>query len=561
LEAALRRILETLGAACLLTVLLVAPASGQEDEFPNPLEVLIDAFEAPEGQDFAVRFTKQPVPGAGSFEDPFGDFVHSTGQDPGFTPDHLDITSAWASELNPGPIDLFGPTDANQVWAPTGALEVHPANQDPFHTFTGEQVHDGTQYEGGALLFGFTLADTPPADPPGRCEYVVWINDIERDDTFVNNPNFPLDPAGGTNMAFGLALNPSDGPGLASGFALELQESGGFARVFEADIRAFITPGYVGILAPARLVGELAAANFYSFCAEEGFVFEPEVSGADQTGLTDVSGDDLGAVVFEARDLPPESTTTTTTTEATTTTAPAPSTTTTAPARDDHPSDEEDTAGFPWWLVLTVGGVGLGLVGWWLYNQDHDNCLELLEAWEAAEEACRQAQQEADEAAGACDSARFELESLEDKRDEVCKAWPPACWETEEGNWIEDERGRRMTSWDIHMRKVALGEVWNDYRAGKLSAVEVEAQWREMDTPEFREEIRQNHRAYEELLGEIEASLEEAQQGAEQACRRAIEAQTSAEEKCAAAASAKAAYEECMGSTGSAASSGGRSGE
>jgi hypothetical protein len=545
-EAALRRILETLGAACLLTVLLVAPASGQEEEFPNPLEVLIDAFESPEGEEFAARFTKQPLQGAASVEDPIRDLVHSTGQAPGFTPDHIDITSTWALELNPGPIDVFGPTDANGIWAPMGGLEVAPPNYEPFHTFTGDQVHDGSQYEGGALLFGFSLVDTPPSDPPGRCEYVVWINDLERGETFVNNPNFPLDPAGGTNMAVGLALNPSDGPAPQTSFALQLEEGGGFAPVPGADIRAFVTPGYVGIIAPAQLVVDLGAANFYTFCAEQDLVFEPEESGADQTGLIDVSTGDLGIVEFEARALPPEATTTSTT-EATTTTAPPPDTTTTAPVMEDDADSEARKAGFPWWLVSTAGGVALALAGWWLYKNADDPCRELLEAWETSERACRQAQQESDEAAESCDSARLELEKLEDERNEICRAWPPACWETEEGEWIEDKSGNRITSWDIHMRKVALGDVWDDYRAGKLSAAEVERRWRRMDTPEFREEMRQTDRAFQELLEQVEADLANAREELDDACQRAIDVQEAANEKCMAAAEAKSAYEKCVG--------------
>ena len=554
----MRRILETLGAACLLTVVLVAPAFGQDQEFPNPLEVLIDAFESPEGQEFAARLIKDPLPGTASIEDPVGDFVHSTGQEPGFTPDHLDITSTWALELDPGPIEIFAPTDTNRIWAPTGSRQVDPPNHEPFHTFTGEQVHDGSQYGEGALLFGFTLVETPPSDPPGRCEYVVWINDLERGDTFVNNPNFPLDPAGGTNLAVGLALNPSEGPGLPSGFAVELQESGGFAPVFGADIRAFITPGYVGILVPAQLIGELTAANFYTFCAEEDFFFEPEVSGADQTGLIAITAGDLGIVELEARDLPPESTTTTTTTEVSTTTTPPPDTTTTTQAVDHSADAEVDTEGFAWWLVVTAGGVGLAIVGWWLYNQDGDPCRELLEAWRAAEQGCHQAQRNAGEAAEACESAELELESLEGERSDLCKAWPPACWETEEGDWIEDERGNRITSRDIHMRKVALGEVWDDYRAGKLSAAEVERRWRKMDTPELREEMRQTDRAFQELLGQIESDLAVAQQKVEEVCRRAIDAQKAADEKCEAASAAKTAYEKCVGHVAAAAQEGSR---
>ena len=543
----LRHILATLGAMSLVTVLLVAPAAAQEEEFPGPLEVLLDAFESPEGQEYVARFTKQPVPGAGSIDDPVGDLEHPTGQEPGFTPDHLDIISTWALELNPGPVDLFTPTDASRIWAPMGGLEVAPSDSEPFHTFTGEQVHDGSQYEEGALLFGFTLAETPPSDPPGRCEYVVWINDLERGDTFVNNPSLPRDPAGGTNLAFGLALNPSEGPGLRSGFALELQERGGFTPIFEADIRAFMTTGYVGILAPAELVGELASVNFYTFCAEEGIVFEPEVSGADQTGLVDVSADDLGIVRFVALELPPESTTTTeatTTTTATTTTEPSPATTT--GAVDEQPTDGSESAGLPWWPLLTAGGALLTLTGWWVYTRSSQTCQQLLEAWEAAETSCKEAQAAADEAADAFDSAELEVERLEDEREKLCKAWPPMCWETEEGDWIEDDHGRRFTSRDIHMRRVALGDVWADYRAGKLSASEVEERWRQVDTPEFREDMRQTEETFKELLEETEADLIRARQEAARARRRANAAQETADDTCSRVVEARAAYEACI---------------
>lgn len=537
MESLLKKVV-LVGVALLAAALSGSPALAQSEEAPNPLEVLIDAFEAPENAEFVAQFLREPADGIGTISDPVGDFEHSSGQEPGFTPGHIDITSTWALEFDPGPVDLFTPTDENQFWAPTGRFEVNPPNYPPFNTFSGDQVHDGSQYSDGALLFGFTLAETPPTDAAGRCEYVVWINDPARGPTFENIPEFPQDPATGTNVAFGLGLNPEDGPGVQSGFTLELQETGGFAPVFETDVRGFITPQYVGVFVPRGQISEIAAMNLYSFCSEEGFEFAPEASGADQTGLVDTSFDDFGSIVIVQEEIPVE---TTTTTVPPTTTMATPETTT-APAEEA----ETDDQGFPWWFVAMGGGLGLALLGWWLYNQEDDPCRKLLEAWIQAQRRCEAAQEAADEAADACDEAEVELGELEAERKEVCKAWPPACWSSEDGDWVEDAAGNRITSRDVHMRKVALGEVWADYKAGKLTASEVESRWREMDTPEFREEIRETDEAFKELLEEIDGDIADATERMEEACDHAEKAQADADEACRAAAEARRSYEECV---------------
>lgn len=547
----MRRITRPLLTLCLLMAAATPVVAQEDEEVPSPLDVLMNAFEAPEGQVLIARFIKEPTPGKSSIVDPAGDFEHSTGQEPGFTPDHVDITDTWALELDPGVIDLFGPTDSNEVWAPTGRLEVDPPGHPPFYTFTGDQVHDGGQYQAGALLFGFTLVETPPVDAPGRCEYVVWINDLARGATFVNNPNFPGDPATGTNIAFGLGLNPEDGPGLQSAFTLELQESGGFAPVFETDVRAFITPRYVGITVPRNQIGELGAINFQTFCVEEDLSFDPEVSGADQTGLTELTFDDLGAVGIETRDAPTEATTTT---ALPTTTIPTTAATTVSRTATDPGDPEEERApeAIAWWLALAGTGLGIALLGWWFYVHDRDPCKKRLQAWKDAQEKCDQARAAAQSADDACNEAELEVEELETARKDLCRAWPPACWPTEEGDWVEDQEGNRITSRDIHMRKVALGAVWADYKAGNLKATEVEAKWREIDSPAFRQEMRETAKAYKELLEGIDADLAEAREELDKTCRGAIDARESADEACAAAEEARRAYAECIDDAGAA---------
>ena len=119
--------------------LVAAPVVAQQQV--NPIDVIIDAFDTPVGQEFTTRFLEQPTAGKSTVSDPVGDFFHSTGETPGFTPDHLDILRTWTLDFDAGPIDLFAPTDQNHFWAPTGPFHVEPPNYEPFHTFKIGRAH------------------------------------------------------------------------------------------------------------------------------------------------------------------------------------------------------------------------------------------------------------------------------------------------------------------------------------------------------------------------------------------------------------------------------------
>ncbi|MGB7859122.1 MAG: hypothetical protein WBM90_01345, partial [Acidimicrobiia bacterium] len=520
--------------------LISAPLGAIGQEQPNPVEILIDAFSTPQGRLFAAQFLREPLPGKSTVADETGDFEHSSGQQPGYTPDHIDILSTWALQFHGGPLeqDIFGPTDQSSLWATTGQMTVEPPNHDAFLTFSGDQPHDGSQYDQGAILFGFSLAGTPMPPMPGRCEYVVWINDLSRGPTFANLPAFPGDPAAGTNLAFGLGLNPDD-QGPTSTFALEYQKGSGFVSNPAIDVRSFITTDYVGVFVPSGQIGQMSDVNFYTFCMEEGFTFEPEMTGADQTGLIALTSEDLGQLAIVE-----VVSSTTTTTEPTSSTTSEPATSTTSGSDEDAPTT--DGSGFPWWLVMIGGGISVAIVGWWLFNQEDDPCRELLEAWMAAQKQCDYLEDLAEQAANDCEEAELELEDLEQERRDACNLWPPACWETEEGASMEDDRGNRITSRDVHMRKMALGDIWDDYKAGKLSALEIEAKWREIDTPEFREELRDTDTAAKELVAEIDADIETTRQRADEACERAINSRQKADDACARSDEARKAYEDCV---------------
>jgi hypothetical protein len=526
-----------LALAVLGVVAMVALPGGAQQQV-DPLDPILDSFETPTGREYVAQFLVNPTPGVSTVSDPVGDFEHSSGQAPGFTPQHIDIVDTWIVEFDPGPIDFFTPTDGNQLWARTGPFRVEPPNFDTFHTFTGDEVHDGTQYAEGALLFGFTLADTPPATVQGRCEFVVWVNDLDRDGTFINHPSFPGDPAGGTNVAYGLAIDP-DNPRLTSSFKLGLSpDATGFLFDPVADVRAFVTPDFLGITVPKADIGDLSGVNFYSFCSNAGGSFEPEDSGADQTGLIALGADDLGLLAIS------EMIVTTSTLTETTTTIEAPQPTAAGPSQPEVDAEKERRS---WWPLL-LAGFAIGAFGWWILTRRRpDPCSDLHDALGVAEKALDVARAEETAATDACRSAETTLDTLERERTALCKEWPPACWATDDGDFVEDAHGNRITGWDVHMRKVALGDIWADYKAGNISATEIEAKWREMDTAELREEIRRLDQDLKSRLRELEANLEESRDAFETACARAEEAEAATKRRLEQAEAAKMAYEECIG--------------
>ncbi|NIA25799.1 MAG: hypothetical protein GWP04_09565 [Gammaproteobacteria bacterium] len=536
----------------LLLAFAAAPVQAQTTQ-PNPIDEVLQFFDAPENEQWTSRFLREPTPGKGQIEDPTGDFVHSSGDEPGFTPDHIDITDAWAADLSPGG-PLFGPTDGTDtIWVP-GPGYIETPDLPPLYTFTNDMgTFDGSQFSDGAYLFGFDLRAMPPPMPPGRCEYVVWINDVSRPDTFENHPSYPLDPAGGTNMAFGIGLSPEE-EDLSGAFMLDLTDQGFFTTRPEYDIRGVIVglpepePSgantFVGIFVPKGAIGELGGANFYSFCVREGFSFDAADTGSDQTGLIGLGFADMGQLEVDlVSTVAPVETTTpvetittataTTTTEATTTSTAAATTATTE-------------RGFPWGLVL-LGGLGLAIVGWYFFKKPGTPCEEEYAAWQAALAECERAQAHADDARQACSEAREHVNDLKQEYDEVCLDWPPACWTTEDGGWVEDDRGNRVTSRDLHLRKMALGELWDDYKAGNVSAQQVEEAWKKAATPEFRDEMRDRDAEARAELERLDAEIAEAEAEANEACDAATQAQEAADAACEAADAARLRYEECVG--------------
>jgi hypothetical protein len=525
----------------LVLLLVTAAGVAAQTEYANPVDKVLEFFNAPQNQEWTSQFLRQPVPGTGTLDDPTGDFVHSSGDTPGFTPDHIDIVDAWTLNIPDGG-PLFGPTDGTDTIWQQGSNELTLPDGSPARTYTYDGgTFDGSQFATGAYLFGFDTLAMPPAIPPGRCEYVVWINDTSRPDTFENLPAYPLDPAGGTNLAFGIGLNP-EGQGVPGTFTLDLTDQGSFAPRPDWDVRGVMlgspTTAYVGIFVPMDLIGELGGVNFYTFCVREGFSYDAADTGSDQTGLVALGPDDAGIIGIS---LVSTTTTTTTTTAPPTTTTSALVTTTTGAA-----ATGESEGGFPWGLVL-LGGVILAIAGWFLYRRPGSPCAEELAAWKAAQARCDQARTQAAEAKKKCTDAQEQTKDLKKQRGDVCRDWPPACWGSDDGDWVEDSQGNRITSRDLHMRKMALGELWDDYQAGNVSAEQVEGVWRRAETPEFREEMRQRDAKAKADLKRLDDEIPKAETHEKEACEQADAAQKAANDACAAADAARRRYEECVG--------------
>ncbi|MEX2655282.1 MAG: hypothetical protein WD532_09680 [Acidimicrobiia bacterium] len=528
----------------VLCAVVALPALAQSD--PNPIDEFLSAINAPENAEWVSQFLRPPSEGTGAISDPVGDIGHSSGDPAGYTPDHIDIIDTWSVDFDRS-VFLFGPTD-DGIWS-IGQNETPLPNDRIMWTYTGEQPQDGSQYADGAWLFGMTTLGEPPPMVPGRCEFVIWVNDPAVGPTWENRPAFPDDPAGGTNSAFGIGYNPD---GTSGTFTLQMNDDGFFQSVPEIDVRAFVIGDYTGIFVPKQAVPSIEALNFYTFCVNEGFSFSAEDTGSDQTGLTFVDPDaDFGIVQIIAQS-------TTTTTEATTTTTAPPTTTTVETTTTVVSTTTAGESGFPWILVLG-GGLLLALLGWWLYNRG-DPCADELAAWQTAQRACDEARARAAEAAEKCEEAADDRRDLEDLRKEVCRDWPPACGGGGDDAWVEDDQGNRVTSRDLHMKKLALGQVWADYQAGEITAQEVEAKWREADTPEFREDMRERDAEAKAELERLDGELEKASRAEKEACDASDKAKKEADAACAEADAARRRYEECVGSAVSGGTAGGSTG-
>ena len=93
--------LSTIAILLLLTALPVAAQDTQDPEF-DLFGDIAGFLQAPENAEWVAQFTRDPIPGVSMVTDPVGDFGHSTGEPPGYTPDFIDLTFTLSVTIDNG---------------------------------------------------------------------------------------------------------------------------------------------------------------------------------------------------------------------------------------------------------------------------------------------------------------------------------------------------------------------------------------------------------------------------------------------------------------------------
>jgi hypothetical protein len=269
-----------------LILMLVAQTGGHAQEKPkyDIFDVLLESMEEIFNPDLAgLRLlfeSEQTEPRV--VADPQGDFQHSLGFEPGFTPGHLDMRQIVKT-------GVIHPTDDTMAFFADGANGGPWCNRNRFGTnmrmfsacppgYDGK----GEAFSEGALVVGVSLADRIPTRPPARHEYVVWTLRPEAGEVFQESPIFPNDPARGTNGAIGVVFVPGQG---WRPFALVLTDQGSFepadtntvVAIYESQIILFI---------PLSEIEGVRSVRYYSFGLRQGNnPLNQQDSGGDETDL------------------------------------------------------------------------------------------------------------------------------------------------------------------------------------------------------------------------------------------------------------------------------------
>jgi hypothetical protein len=218
-----------------------------------------------------------------------------------------------------------------------------------------------------------------------------------------------------------------------------------------------------------------------------------------------------------------------------------------------EPACTQDRDTFP--VELTVPGATGSEPAQVTETSEKNPCLEAPRDCEELRQAAWQKEAEAAGAEVVAAAARNEADALEARARELEAAHREKAAEAVDpgpgDSWIGDpETGRRITSRDLELMRVALREAWDSYKAGQMTAQELEARWDELNDLEATEKLREeDRRAREEKQQEaddLERRAETARAAAEAAALAADAAEAAARKARAAAQAARTAYEACM---------------
>ena len=257
-----------------------------------------------------------------------------------------------------------------------------------------------------------------------------------------------------------------------------------------------------------------------------------------------------GLLVVGSTPTPEPTTTTTVPTTTTTTlgTAP-PDDDTTVGAAGDTAGDTTTSGGLPGWVVAFLAALGLtvAVIGGRLYIlSKKDPCEEYLSAWQKAQSDCDEAGKKEKEAKEDCDEAAEKRKDLERKHRNLCAEWPPACEGEGSSAEASGDPDSRVTSRDLHARRIALGRLWDEYQAGNVDAPTVEDAWERANTREFRDEMRKKTEEKTAEREQLEKDTDAAKDAEKEACDKHAKAKAAAEKACDEAEKAKKAYDDCV---------------
>jgi len=236
----------------------------------------------------------------------------------------------------------------------------------------------------------------------------------------------------------------------------------------------------------------------------------------------------------------------------TTTSQPAPTTITSPgddPAAEGGGESTDEGSSSPLLLILLFL-VFLAIIAglfWWFFigAKKKDPCKELYDAWMAAKKACVDAKAKAKKARADADKAKTDREKAEQDRKDHCKAFPPACGP--QASITDVGSGRTLNRDDLFVQRAWGADAWAGYKAKSKTAQEVQDQWGQPPSDEFRDTKLKELDAAKKKTPELDKAITDAKAAEQKANDDADAAEKAADKACADADAAKKAYDDCVG--------------
>ncbi|MFQ5948563.1 MAG: hypothetical protein ACE5KX_06865 [Acidimicrobiia bacterium] len=204
-----------------------------------------------------------------------------------------------------------------------------------------------------------------------------------------------------------------------------------------------------------------------------------------------------------------------------------------------EPTVVSEDGGFPWWILWIPGLILiiLALILLWPFWPFKQPCPEELKAWKDTKRACDEAEKEAKSKEREHQEKKQDREAKEKEREDLCREFPPACWEGDPEDTFVEMEGRRINRLQLHAQPA--------YEEAHPGALERGERY----TDEFYEDYEARYRREKAKREQLDKDIEAAQKTEEQAKRAAGEARKKADELCDKAKKAKQQLDDCLKKT------------